>query len=111
MYTSTPGANPPETFWRLTRAGPLEDGVQLNQTELSAKAPPWKSSSPGSPVERIVVVGVLPDSPVNTEGLAKLSLDGGLVDHCSPKLPVEPPKPSTATRYVVPAVTGTVIFD
>ncbi len=52
-----------------------------------------------------------PRGPSNTLGAAKLSFAGGSIDHCRPTVPVVAPKPSTAMRYVVPAVTGKVIFD
>src|SRR4051794_31620818 len=106
-----PGKNPLATLLSRTTAGPVTLGVQLYQTELSAIAPPWKSRSPGCPVERTLVPGTSPLRPGSTCALANWSFAGGLIDHCRPTLPVAPPKPSTAILYVVPATTGNVIRD
>src|SRR3954447_7223858 len=106
-----PGNKPLATLLSRTTAGPLTLGVQLYQTELSAAAPPWKSRSPGWPVDRTDVPATWPLRPRSSRAPASWSLAGGLVVHCRPMLPVAPPKPSTAILYVVPATTGNVIRD
>src|SRR5204863_236519 len=87
-------------------AWPLPGAVQDHQTEWPPALPAWL----GSPVSLVaptlvpVCVEVL---PLIVMALAKLSLAGpdepAGPARCRVMLPVAPPKPSTAMRYVVPA--------
>src|SRR5438477_91464 len=77
--------------------------VQAHQTEWPPVLPAWL----GSPVS-LVAATLLPETvaelPLRLLALAKLSLAGPSVARWRVMLPVAPPTPSTAMRYVVPAV-------
>src|SRR5689334_14926866 len=94
---------------RLKTAEPLAGATHWNHTVRSG-TDAWVGS-PGSPVERAVLCEILPVTPVIVVGVAKLSLAGEFCAHCMVKAPVSELKPSTAIRYVVPAVALKVTFD
>src|SRR5438067_1179631 len=79
--------------------------VHCHQTECPPVLPAWLGS-PDSLVAPALLPVALAELPVSLLALAKLSLAGLATAAVKWKvmLPVAPPKPSTAMRYVVPAV-------
>src|SRR5829696_8598344 len=88
-----------------TKPVPVEGAVHVYQTLRVAATPPWA----GSPVSRVALTVVpvrVPLAPLAVTGAPKPSFAGGV---SAPQRRVTPPRAlaSSATRYVVPAVTGT----
>src|SRR3954470_19199661 len=89
------------------RTGSVAGARQRNQIE----APSARPACAGSPASRVaprVEPSAVPIRPEIASAAAKASFSGGAFAHDSDTAPVARTRPSTAMRYVVPAVAANV---